>query len=1748
MMKKLISLVCCLLPMGVKAAPAEISPIGANPAVSVAYDAWQSAIKEGQSVVIKGGNGIDATGGKTTDNVTVAPGFAVAYNMNVGEAFNPGTADVTPIDGKLSNLYVLTTATNPFTVVSTGDVSIGSLLQVLNGYELGFKNSDSNPDQRFNLTIGSGMTNQAVLVGDSTKSATLTLAGIDALTVNGAVIAYGDVSVDANSVKVGAINANAGEMNISSNGNVEFDSLIANAEQTSVDVSAGIADDPDDNDTSASIVSNGDVHSNNAGDITLATAGGKIDIAGNLENSSVAEMNISGGDLTVDGTMKNDNVGGTIILDVASLTVNGGDQDTYSFVNSGNFYATVDGATYFEYGLNSSGMQASNEFSLTTKTLEFGENAQTDKWFSMFANNLNKFDINLTDGDLSNLTTVLNGAAGNSNATMSISANNIAANSVQNDAATLNISADQNITIAGAVVGNSGETKLVAANTLTVNGAVSNLAKTVLNGNTVDVESLSNAGATADLTVSSLTETSGTVKVGGNVTNTQGITTIWAKNVDITGAVTNNSGTIEVRGSDSNGGAVTVGSVNAAGGVVKLDALAGNMSIGGALTVSQGVLNLGSSLRNLTIGGSAQIAGNLNAAADGNAGDVNVAASGTTPFVMNADAILIGGDINVTDSSIVRNIKLNAPIINVSGDATVENLGYLTLGTNATSYVRIAGDLTANNGGVFETFADDLVVGSLAGDSKFIVHGRNVTTNAGDINIAGNVYFDEENDPVAPTSGLVVRTIDELTLKTTADGADISVGAVSVGSGNTLAFNSTDAVNVNGTLGNKGTVDIDASGVLNVAGLTTNAGSLDVVAKEVFLGGFSNTGNAEIVSVSGVVDSDSIINSGSLTIEAATDISTDIIEQNAGVMNLTSEWLVAQSVTVSGDADTHANIDATTVEIAGATSVAGDFVQGGTSGMLNLQASDFSAANLTIGGDFIAMSGNTTYDIGTNISITGDINVADGAFATLDAGNRIAAADLVNAGNLYLVAGQGIAMDEITNNSGVIDVDSGAGLFEVNALSMNAGNLILSGAGMDVAGAIATNAMLYQNWGSTLSSKDINVDADDYVITTAGLKVAGINQDGKLTVNTSSVEVGGDIIANDLRFVANPNGNWMNVQAGSVSGDVDFIGLEKMTIAGNYIFNDGSQVNAAILPYAVSGNGINETDINYWASVSLNDDKTLGQITNASGDNVRALITVGGKFESDLNTLGALSAGGELGQPQIGIDIFDIVDQGTAIWFLHAEEGVADLATKIRNLNVSFCNADGSICMDYLSAISRKDTDGDGEIDTDINGSDEDLPAYISVRDVDENGVADSLYIVFDPRFGGPVEVFKIQPIVAREDDHTKGEYVSAGALDNMIAGQLVNKKFYNRTPIEVIPLVFDGTNLSTMANELYNRMEDYVLNRDGGALARFSRLFQVREIEQIAGAVALNEHTSFRSFEDRMFDEFIWNRHRNLNKAWLDVDYGMFYQNIDDGKHTDGHRFSVAGGFDWQESNTLVLGLTGRVSHTTSKAGDSMDLSYAGVSEMGNVKIDVADTNVGLGAYLMKILGEKARLYGNAFLDLHVFDVDRTQNFVDRIDGDGTAFSLMSEWGLMHDILNQYVIGNAYARVGYNFGFSLKEKVAGEDYMRLKSDGYFVLTPGYSLIAQKRIYPSAWFQIRPYASVGVEYDVFGAPDFAKYKFAVADEFTKYDIDIDPLWANIGGGVELLSARGLQFGIDYRYQYNDAIQLHNIKVSGSYRF
>lgn len=1707
MMKKILSIICCLAPFSAGAAvyPNDYTP-NFNPGTgnAVGGDGNMTGLDTSDgNVVIQSGNGI-VIGRDSATNTS--QGLTVVNNMYVGKNSQGGTS---------GDLYAETGVDPVFTISSDGNVSINGLLQVLDGYTLGIKSLTAG--ETIDATFGSIDADGAFVAEN-----------INNFVVNNAIESAADLTISANQITTGAINSTGGNTDVAATGKLTMAQLSNNGGGTAT--------------ISANEIESGGIE--NLAGVMNITLGGNLTTTGGLENSgtSMTIVRENPGDVvnvSVAGTVKNDSNAGTMTMNVDSLTVSGGTASNPSFVNSGNLNLTVKGETNLAFGFDLSAMQNTNTFSLDTGTLVFGAGTNNDAWLQVFSNNLNNFNLAVRQGDITTQQ-IINGAS-NADAVMTLLGQNITATSIDNRGKKLTMSATNaagnGIAITGAVSGAAAsDTEIISAAALDIGGAVSNAGKMVLNGATVKLADVVNTGETLNITAP--TDTIGRITIVGNITNSVGNLLVNAREISTSGILTNNSGTTTVRGSDSAGSTVSLGGLSVNGGTVNLNALVGGATITNSLAVTGGALNLDGTTYALTVGDSIQINGNFTASGVGalGAGNVNAAASGPRGFVMksNTGAITIDGDVSATDNAVARSATFDAATIDIGKSALAENKGTLVFGGAASDKLTVAGNVSAKNGGTIEIYSDDADVGSLTGNGAFIAHGTQITATDGAINIENGVWYDGTNQ----SAGLIVKDTNDLTLKTTAAGADIDLaGGMNIGTGNRLGVNSANAVSVYGLVNTNGILDIDAITNATFDNAITNGGTLTVNAQTINMRDIKNTSATSVAQLNATADATvgNITNSGDFSIGGATIVAS-AVNSTAGVLdiNATNALNVAFFNITGGTANVASRAITATNDI----SVSGDLTQGGaTTGMLNITENNatVSANNLTVGGNLLANGNSADWRITNLATITGNIDVDAAADVDLSA-KTISAADLTNNGTLKLTATDGITLSTVVNNAGNLTLDSGTGISDVASFTMNGGTAVLAGTGMTSTGAFKTSGILYQNYNNALAANDVNIMADNYAITASNINLNGVSQNsGTLILNTSDITVGGDVNATDLRVVATPAGNWMNVNiTGNVSGAVDFIGLEQMTIGGNYVFDDNSRINAAILPYAPVV-GPDSTTRNYWSLVSLNDDNTLGQITNPT--NGQAMITVGGKFVSNVENLGTGSGGSALKDGQIGITLRDIVDQGTAIWFLHADNGMDELGTKIRNLNVNFCNADGSLCYNYLDSLNAN------------NGTDGDLPAYISVRDTNDDGAEDSLYIVFDPRFGGPVEVFKIQPIVERTNDHTNGEYVSAGALDNMIAGQLQNTGFYNRTPIEVIPLMFRGTNLETMANELYNRMEYYNLQRDGTGLARFSRLFQVREIEQIAGSVALNDHTNFRNFEDRMFDEFIWNRNRNLKKAWADFDFGMYNQDVADNKRVDGNRFSVSGGFDWQESQTLILGLTGRVSHMSGTNDDTMELGYKpGDSILGRVNVDVADTNIGLGGYLMKILGDKTRVYGNAFLDMHLLDVSRDQTYVNSIDGSGTAFSLMSEWGLLHDWLNQYVVGNMYARVGYNFGFSVKEKVNGHEYMKLKSDGYLVFTPGYSLTAQKRIYPSAWMQIRPYATIGIEYDVLGAPDSAKYKFAPAHTFTKYDIDIDPLWANIGGGVEVLSASGIQVGLDYRYQYNNAIQLHNIKISGSYRF
>lgn len=1755
MMKKIISFICCLF------------PIGANAADAIVYDSTHP----GSSHVVN-------ADGLTVNNVYV------------------GVTD--PVTGALAdNFYVgdNANANKRFDIVSTdgGAITVNSILNIAQDWNLSIGGLAQNPA---NVTLGVDANAAVNAIGGLTLQNINTLkiggpliAGTADATTGAVDIASGGVNISANTIDAGAITINGGGTKLSphqiqATGNFKTAQLKNNGGYTvvnagSMDVVTTTGDD--------GTVSGGSIENMNTGGTLELYMAGALNIGADLENSGsmIIQRNTAGNvvDVVIGGTLKNDSAAdgstfGTMNVMVDSLRINGGTGADASLVNKGDMYLTISGETYLANGIDLSSMGAANVFSLETGTLTI--NNMTD-----LLHQAGSVNIKVTNGGMA-FNNIENDAE------MLLSATQVNITKITNNS-NLNIST---INSGDIIVSQDIEAAAGANTTINATGnlqaaGVGNAGVMELTGKTVNIlGDVSNTGQS--LQILATTDTAGDIHITGNVTNAggdnTGVVTINSRQVEIDGVLTSNSGTTNIVASDSNANGIKIGSIVTNGGVLNMDALVG-VDVTNGVNISNGALNFSDKTRSFTatesinIGGAVTVGGAAGTAAS--AGDVNIAASGVTNFVMKstdgvisvADGIstiddgnsrgaqfvasnIIVGELDATDNTIVTKIS----------DVTANKNGRLIFGASDSyaSALRVTGDINVNQGGTVDLYVNGTTVSSLNVNGLLRAHGANITAdgeNGINIDASGaGIWFGAASpatNPIPePTSGMVVKDTSTLTLATTADGADIVVkGYVLAGTGKSLTLTSADEIDITGIVYSNGVMVANAATVAKFASQINNTGTLNVNAKSVDAYSLNNNGStaSAIITATGgdIVFVDAVSSSGSMALNAVgNNVKTGAFEVSGGTSVVTASALDSYSINVTNGGALNLNTANVTVSTNGQflannnINVAGNMVQGGaTTGALNLTQNNttVAATNLNVTGEFLANSNTATYDIGEDIGIMGGILVSGtGADVTMNAKNisteaTTAAGDVINAGKLTLNATETVALGDVINNSGTITLNSPVA--NVDSFSVNAGNAVLNGGELISAGAIV-GGNLRQLSNTVAGSADIDVISDNYKITSASTTVNNILQgDGRLQINTGRLDVAGNIDVTNLRIGAQSADNWLIADIkGNVSNNTEFVGLKHMNIGGNYYFNNNSMLHAAILPYKNGTTQNNESPYNYWATVSLNDDSTLGKITN--GVNGEALIEIKNKFISNIDPLPE-GNGMPLQKGHVGIDLFSIVDQGTAIWLLHAENGLEELGTEIRNLNVNFCNADASLCFNYLDSLSA------GAMGYE-NSSDEKLPIYISVRDSDDDGVEDSLYIVFDPRFGGPVEVFKIQPIVGREENHTKGEYVSAGALDNLIQGQLYNKGFYNTTPIEAIPLIFRDTNLATMGNELYKRMEAYNLNRDGMGLTRFSRLFQVHELDQIAGSVALNEHTSFRDFEDRMLDEFIWNRNRNLKKAWLDFDFGIFSQNVSDDKTVDGNRFSVFGGFDWQSSQTLILGLSARASYMSGKNDDSFNVGYrAGEFIAGNVDVDVSDINIGIGGYLLKTLGDKMRLYANAFLDVHLLDVSREQTYIDgKIEGDGTAFSLVSEWGLMHDWLNQYIVGNAYARIGYNTGFSVTEKVAGDEYMKLESDGYMILTPGYSLTFQKRIYPSAWFQIRPYASAGVEYDVLGTPDKVKYKFALVRDFTDYDVKIDSLWAYAGGGVEMLSVSGFQVGLDYRYQYNADIQMHNIKVSASYRF
>ncbi|MCL2331369.1 MAG: hypothetical protein FWC61_02375 [Proteobacteria bacterium] len=1250
------------------------------------------------------------------------------------------------------------------------------------------------------------------------------------------------------------------------------------------------------------------------------------------------------------------------------------------------------------------------------------------------------------------------------------------------------------------------------------------------------------------------------VALSGGITTTGGLLNFSQNTNFITAA-----GNISIAGnlnSQSNTYDTTAGSVNILSGNEIISSANGNIYVdGNILAAGTGTprnLTL-LSLSDIVVGGNATATGN-GVLSFGNSGNIlnNLTVGGQmlsdtgAKIVLWADnatvgTLLVNGKVEAHGLGLTANSANGGNAININNgiwmDGTNPTTGFV-IGNEVTNYALQTTGAGGNinvTGGISVAGAGKIL--SMSSANRLLVAGN--VNNAGaalnmnaiaDVLIAGNITS-ASNTNITGNGVFGQNITNSGNFNVTSTGGNIQFANITNNAGALMTLGSAGYTAVNVAT----TSVTQNAGVLNVYGANwTNSGALNV---------FNNA----MVNLYA-----SHLNAGNVYLN--NDLVQDLAANNpAGSMNVLTNNAVVNAAMLTVNGNLLANAQAATYNGTNGVSI-GEKVVVASGATVNLSSAggDLIVAGTNVSAGMESVSNHGTLTMTTN-SPTGALAVANGITNYAAANATINGKD-VNLGHVQ--------------NYGTMSINSGTtNMLQTAGLESYSGGLTLAGMGAKSSAAWNIAGQLTQNMVGSATLGGANILSGNYVLdltnggqSPASLTVGGgiIQESGNLLIKTASLIVssGGILASPDGITIAGgtpcfgngctppagvSGGNWFPWLSadinGGISDGVRFIGLGDMTVNGDYNFGDHSMLQANILPKNF------DPSYNHFGTVSTANDATFGSITMPAGSS--PVISVSGVFASDLGPSPTLPLGGApITNGQMGISLFNSVDTGTAIWLVHAEDGVEQSGMPLRNVTVAYCNADGTKCFNYLDAIRL--ANGSLYSKSPLAGSDDpaDLPIYLTLRP--GTGVGDNphdIYIVFDPEFGGPINVYRIQPIVNRDPAHTTKEYVSAGALDDFIDGGLARNGFAYNSPIETIPFIFNGTNFGAMANQLYNRMEQYKLDFNPAPLSRFSRLFIPRELELAAGDVNLLEHTNPRDFAHRMLDEFLWNRNRNLNKVWADVEYGVFNQTLNDPETARGTKLTLNLGIDSRLTNSTIYGLALRINRLSSSFDDTIDLSYgANTGLIGNVRADVTNTNIGLGAYLLTTYSRGLKLYGNLFLDMHKLDVTRDQTYMGQISGSGTAYSATSELGLMHDILNQYLYGNAYARVGYNTGFDIATTAAGANYMTLKSDGYFSLTPGYSVTLNKRFYMSPWSQIRPFVTLGVEYDVLGMNSDAYYAFAPAMKLTNYELNVDPLWATGKLGVEFIAVSGFQAGLDYEYRYNADIQLHNFRISGSYRF
>ncbi|MDR1027611.1 MAG: hypothetical protein LBL46_04310 [Rickettsiales bacterium] len=1432
-----------------------------------------------------------------------------------------------------------------------------------------------------------------------------------------------------------------------------------------------------------------------AGDISTGGAIVRNDTGGNLSFKS------TGGDISV-GDVDN---WGAVRFETA------GDLAIAALTNSKSFYADVGGAASFTSLTNAAG---ATEFHLKAATT----NISPTQLASFLSNNIiPTMYLELTGQVLSTGGGDITNAAG----VLTAKATTITAANVSNGSGTMNLATPGMLHLLGGVYNGTGTINLSGAD-VHITGTGPGVGDTITNHGAATI------AASDDFAV-------------GNITNA-GSLSIGADTATI-GALVNSGGTTTINTTST----TTIASVNATGGAVNLRGAGITGATGNIAASNGGTINVGGGVAGLAAA-NVNIAG---AISTNGGGKLNI--DSATPFAINVGAgTITAGGVSMTGTN--KSLTLTAGALNLNGGAVVVNdTNTLTIdvaGAIATGGFTSNGITTMNSAATGLTASNNIVIGNGGIDTE----------------AAAGLYIKNAD----LTDGFVLKT----TAGNITSTGGINVGNASFGIVKMLTIESAGTLFVGGTTTNAGTLKLKSAGVMSLGALN-NTAALTIEGMAVSTGAITNSAGATI----GITN-----NSGGLVVNGALANSGAATLSNAGrAITIYGNVAAAATATTTISA---ARLDAFSLSNA----IGGKITFDGAN--LNILGGPTTLTNISTGGasDGLQLSGATTnlvaqhsltadataVDTGKSLNIkindTANLGVVNNSGTlTINANDFVDVASFTAAANSRtILAGEGLRSTGVfdvgniyrnvqrpaNDNTGAIEITSSDYTIKSDA-AITAGKVQLSGLGNSLnltSDSVAVGDLIA--FGSLAASAtktaDINITAQN------------ISVNGKITasrggfVNITSAAMtcpydttcaADSILAQTGAGYSGPGVDWADVQAGNiqplsfvkttgdVSGGVRFYGLGRMEIGGNYHFNDDSILALAALPAWVANDFSNAGTIT----------ETNGAMQTNWGSDAKPIVNVAGIMSLDIVGKGDPNgkqpgSGLSLHGGNIGLTIFDSVDPGKIIWLVQADQiEVAPDTYLPRNINVYFCNADGTRCFDYISALRYDETSADR------------TPVYIRwdrAPGVD-TGDKDSLFAVFDPKYGGPIMIYNMQEKAKSLRPGANAD-AALGALDNLVYYGLPKAGFSweGNNPIEAIPAAFKGTIYDGIGRAIYDRMDSF--SSGSGKNEPFvdlARLVMPTEAAALGAMVSTTERMTSSGLSRRMQDEALWTRNRVKTKAWADVDAGMqTIRNPDAaGDSMEGFRLAASGGYDIQMNTDLIVGFTAGLAVVDSQDKTKVDI---GLGQSEARAASAKDTDMHIGGYVLSRIADQLRVFVHAAAHSHKLSVSGNRGITGDITGDGESASIVGELGLVHSIAAQYVVGTLSARFVQNNGFDITEKIGGADYMNFSRDKTTLLTPGYTLLLQKRMYLKPTFIMRPWVSVGAEYDLMQGKDDAaiKWRFAPSDAASTMAVESDPLWLRGTAGVEFLTIGGLQFGAGAEYFYNSAIQTIGARVTASVRF